>query len=148
MPDGLNGVGLVEYSADGTSWTSIMEYVGAVRVAGGELQDGEFHVFGLEYPVVTIGKFSAYQITMRMLYTDTAADPFRTLRGRYAAKSKTYFRWAYTKAESPAMTHLYEVYGYITSFPVPEADGQSADPIGADLLVRADTITEEDVALT
>lgn len=67
-------------SPDETTWTELSGFGTLVGVDGGERIVDGVHVFDADAPLVSGGKRQIATLTVRYVYTETAADPFDVLR--------------------------------------------------------------------
>lgn len=67
-------------SADNSNWTDVSGHGASVAVSGGERTVGSQATFSGDTPIVSGGKRNATQVTVRYVYTETAAEPFEILR--------------------------------------------------------------------
>lgn len=86
----------VEYSTNGTAWTSLSGSTIAVEGVEQTRMHGEAYTFDGDSPIITKGKREPMEITFRYIYTETAGEAFETIRAAWEADGGTdlYFRWS------------------------------------------------------
>ena len=140
----------VEVSLNGSSWTDISGVAATVEVSGGEAQIGEQMTADGEYAIVTPGnKIGAYDITCRVVYTETTAMGWKTVSSRFYGTAKTIaVRWSPAGGQSTEQSFTTSLAGAaaavvpIVSCNPPALDASSGDPALFEFSVRSPAIYE------
>lgn len=128
----------VEISANGTSWTSLSDYVTMVEVPEQTRMTGVGYTFGADVGVVTAGKREPMEVTIRGLYSEGASDAYRTVRSYFSASGGTviYFRYspkgigASGRSVFTASNDAATAGGCVVSkWKFPDVDAGAADPV-------------------
>lgn len=133
----------VQYSANGSSWSSDMSGSGCkVTVGDGSRMSGAKYTFDGDVAIVTYGKREPIEITFAMVYTEGASDPYKTLRDLHEAEDGTaiYMRWI---PKGLTVSNFVNTVGpvKITNWKDPEVDAESGDPLLFEFTVVAPSIT-------
>lgn len=144
----------VEISTNGITWIDISRAATTVTPSGGEQQTGEqFTAEGTVPVVIGANKISATTLEVNILYTETGAEPFQTVYGRYTGVDKSIFlryapkglgsgnkRYVCTNnANSPIAVPI------ISCLP-PEVDAGTGDPAMASFSVMTPKLFQETMA--
>ena len=101
---------------------------------------GEAYTFDGNYAITTLGKFEPIEVTVNILYTETAGEAWMSARTLFEGRTSTKLKWLPLGAASGADT--YETgTGYITSIDYPPVDASSAGPIMVSFTLRVPSIT-------
>lgn len=86
----------VEYSTNGTAWTSLSGSTTSVEDFEQDRMTGETYTFDGDSAIITKGKREPMEITFRFVYTETAGEAFEVIRAAWEADGGTdlYFRWS------------------------------------------------------
>jgi len=85
--------GALEVSTDGSTWTDISGYSCAVEWDGFERHVGEAQPYDDDAPVVAVGKRQPGTMTVRVAYTEGAADVFKTAWDAWQNNSQLQLRY-------------------------------------------------------
>ena len=102
---------------------------------------GEAYTFDGNYAITTIGKYEPVEVTVNILYTETANEAWQLARTLFEARTATQVKWLPLGAASGADSYETKTVGYITSIDYPPVDASSAGPIMVSFTVRAPGIT-------
>lgn len=84
---------LIEYSANGsTGWASWNSFVQEINPSGGDVETVEFRAFGDEIPDILSGKTGTQKATLKVIYTEAAAEPGDILYTAQTTKVGIYLR--------------------------------------------------------
>lgn len=102
---------------------------------------GEAYTFDGNYAVLSDGKFEPVEVTVNILYTETAGEAFQLARAIFEGKTATQIKWLPLGSTSGADQYETKTVGKITSFDYPAIDASSAGPVMVSFTVRAPGIT-------
>jgi len=102
---------------------------------------GDAYTFDGNFALTTIGKYEPVEVTVNILYTETAAEAFQSVRALFEARTATQLKWLPLGAASGADQYETRTVGYITSMNYPPIDASSAGPVMVSFTVRAPGIT-------
>ena len=102
---------------------------------------GDAYTFDGNYGIITVGKYEPVEVTVNILYTETAAEAFQSVRALFEARTATQLKWLPLGAASGADQYETKTVGYITSMDYPPIDASSAGPVMVSFTVRAPGIT-------
>lgn len=102
---------------------------------------GEAYTFDGNYAITTVGKYEPVEVTVNILYTETAAEAWQLVRTLFEARTATQVKWLPLGAASGADQYETKTVGYITSIDYPPVDASSAGPVMVSFTVRAPGIT-------
>lgn len=130
--------GDVEYSTNGTSWTSLSGSTTSVEDTTQTRMSGETYSLDGDTALITYGKREPMELTFKSVYTETSGEAFEAIRALFEAGTLTYFRWspkgigASGRFVFTTANGLGAAAGYkITEFTYPGLDATSGDPIMA-----------------
>ena len=140
----------LEVSVDASTWIDISGEAATVEVGGGESQVGEQMTADGEYAIVTAGqKIAPYDITCRVVYTETTAMSWKTVSARFYGAAKTIaVRWSPAGGGSGKQQFSTSLAGAaaavvpIVSCNPPALDASSGDPALFEFSVRSPAIWE------
>jgi hypothetical protein len=140
---------IVEVSTNGTTWTNISGTANKVEVAPMTVQSGMAHTLEGGYPIVRVGKYEPTEITLTLVYTETASEGYALLHAQRDLPGRPwYFRytpfgydgnWRYKSADSNGNT----APARITSFPLPPVDASDAKPAMVVIKMQATQLVRE-----
>ena len=102
---------------------------------------GDAYTFDGNFGIITVGKYEPVEVTVNILYTETAAEAFQSVRALFEARTATQLKWLPLGAASGADQYETRTVGYITSMNYPPIDASSAGPVMVSFTVRAPGIT-------
>ena len=102
---------------------------------------GDAYTFDGNFGIITVGKYEPVEVTVNILYTETAAEAFQSVRALFEARTATQLKWLPLGAASGADQYETKTVGYITSMDYPPIDASSAGPVMVSFTVRAPGIT-------
>ena len=102
---------------------------------------GDAYTFDGNFAITTVGKYEPVEVTVNILYTETAAEAFQSVRALFEARTATQLKWLPLGAASGADQYETKSVGYITSMDYPPIDASSAGPVMVSFTVRAPGIT-------
>jgi hypothetical protein len=102
---------------------------------------GEAYTFDGNYALTTVGKYEPVEVKVNIIYTETAAEAFQSVRALFEARTATQLKWLPAGAASGADQYETKTIGYITAMDYPPIDSTSAGPIMVSFTVRAPGIT-------
>ena len=98
---------------------------------------GEAYTFDGNFAITTIGKYEPVEVTVNIVYTETASEAWQLVRALFEGRTATQVKWVPLGAASGADTYETKTVGYITSIDYPPIDASSAGPIMVSFTVRA-----------
>ena len=113
----------------------------SIDVTTATVVTGEAYTFDGNYALTTVGKYEPVEVKVNILYTETAAEAFQSVRALFEARTATQLKWLPLGAASGADQYETRTVGYITAMDYPPIDASSAGPIMVSFTVRAPGIT-------
>jgi hypothetical protein len=113
----------------------------SVDVVNATVTTGEAYTFDGNYAITTVGKYEPVEVTVNIVYSETASEAFQLARAIFEARTATQIKWLPLGAASGADQYETKTVGYITAFDYPPIDASSAGPIMVSFTVRAPGIT-------
>lgn len=113
----------------------------SIDVTTATVVTGEAYTFDGNYALTTVGKYEPVEVKVNILYTETAAEAFQSVRALFEARTATQLKWLPLGAASGADQYETKTIGYITAMDYPPIDSSSAGPIMVSFTVRAPGIT-------
>jgi len=113
----------------------------SIDVVTASVVTGDAYTFDGNFALTTIGKYEPVEVTVNILYTETAAEAFQSVRALFEARTATQLKWLPLGAASGADQYETKTVGYITSLDYPPIDASSAGPVMVSFTVRAPGIT-------
>lgn len=132
--------GKLEYSLNGSSYDEISGEANSVAVSGGERQTGEAYTFEGDVAIITKGKRQPQDVSVNLIYTETAGNPYEDLRTAYEAGNNIWVRWSPAGGNSGDKT--YTATGPITSCPPPVGESGSPDAVLITFVVRTPEVVD------
>lgn len=140
---------VVEVSTNGTSWTNISGSTNKVEVSPQTVDSGMAATLEGQYKIVRSGKKNPVEITVTILYTETASEAATILEGqRSVAGNPLYFRYTpggyngdyrWKAADSNGNT----VPARVTEFPFVSADAENGGPALMTFKLQATQLVRE-----
>jgi len=121
--DGLK----LEISTDASTWTDVSGYATVVEPGGVTRARGEAYNFADDSGVPTTGKIQVRDITVTILYSEGASDPWARMRAAIDADIPYYMRWSPQGGHSGDRLFTSDA-GKFTEVPDPGGDVATADP--------------------
>jgi hypothetical protein len=113
----------------------------SIDVTTATVVTGEAYTFDGNYALTTVGKYEPVEVKVNILYTETAAEAFQSVRALFEARTATQLKWLPLGAASGADQYETKTVGYITAMDYPPIDASSAGPLMVSFTVRAPGIT-------
>lgn len=135
----------VEYSTNYSTYTDLSGGATSISVNGGDRISGEAYTFDGETPVITVGKMTPAEITVKSLYVSVSTGHFAIMSDMKAKATPLNVRWAYDTATTGSWRFT-TATGFLTSAPPPAADAASGDPLAFEWTIKVGTIAEAVVA--
>ena len=142
--DGTTAASHLDNAVCTFAWTDISGFANEVTVSGGDRATGEAFTFDGDTPIVTAGKRSALDVTVKAVYTEGVAEPQEMIRAAYEAGSVVNVQWmpkGNTQNNFRYATHG----GYVTSHAYPSGSASSADAVPLTFTIKVETITKSAV---
>lgn len=128
--------GDVEYSTNGTAWTSISGSITSVEDTTQTRMSGETYTLDGDTALITYGKREPMELTFKAVYTEQSGEAFEVVRALFEAGTAVYFRWSpkgigasgrfvFTTANGTGAAAGFK----ITEFTYPGQDATSGDPV-------------------
>ena len=87
---------------------------------------GEAYTFDGNFALTTVGKYEPVEVKVNIIYTETAAEAFQSVRALFEARTATQLKWLPAGATSGADQYETKTVGYITAMDYPPIDSTSA----------------------
>lgn len=113
----------------------------SIDVTTATVVTGEAYTFDGNYALTTVGKYEPVEVKVNIIYTETAAEAFQSVRALFEARTATQLKWLPLGAASGADQYETKTVGYITAMDYPPIDASSAGPLMVSFTVRAPGIT-------
>ena len=113
----------------------------SIDVTNATVVTGEAYTFDGNFALTTVGKYEPVEVKVNILYTETAAEAFQSVRALFEARTATTLKWLPLGSASGADQYETKSVGYITAMDYPPIDSTSAGPIMVSFTVRAPGIT-------
>jgi hypothetical protein len=86
----------VEYSSNGSAWTSLSGSTTSIEGVEQERISGEAYTFDGDTAIIGKGKRAPIEVTINFIYTEAAGEAFEVIRAAFEADGGTdlYFRWS------------------------------------------------------
>lgn len=120
---------------DSPSYVDISGSSQSIDAVTAEIDSSETQTFDGDHPIILMGKFMKTEITVNILYTETANEAFDLVHTLWANKTATKVKWIPSGAGGVAMESL--ATGYIKSVNFPAIDASSADAVMASFVLVA-----------
>ena len=145
----------IEVSTDGSSWVDLCGQATNVDPGDPEHMVGEQMVACSDYAIISpSNKIGPREITVSVVYTETAAEGFETVYDRFVGADKSlYLRWSpaggangdkqFTTSDAAGSA---AAPGYITSCTIPTQDASTADPALFTFTVKASSVIVADIS--
>jgi len=145
--------GLIEVSANGSSWTDISGSTNKVEAPSQDADTGEAATLDGQYMIGATGKFKPLDISVTVLYTEVADEAYDFIKTQAAIDGRPlYLRWSPAGGEVGDQRFFTAnaagvlAAGSIASMPFPGADAAQAAPTVLMFKVRATTLGEETIS--
>jgi hypothetical protein len=113
----------------------------SIDVTTATVVTGEAYTFDGNFALTTVGKYEPVEVKVNIIYTETAAEAFQSVRALFEARTATQLKWLPAGAASGADQYETRTIGYITAMDYPPIDASSAGPLMVSFTVRAPGIT-------
>lgn len=132
---------VIEYSTNGSSWTAISGYGNKLEDTSQARKTGYTYTFDGDTAIITAGKREPLKIKLSFVYSEGGSEPFETLRALFEAATPIYIRWS-AKAAVTGNRRYTSDPGYISEWPYPSIDAESADAILSQLTFETPKVTD------
>jgi hypothetical protein len=133
----------IEYSSDNSTWVDISGSTNKVDVSPQDRNVGAQFTFDGDGAVLTYGKRQPLDVTVTIIYTETAStEGFELLRARHETENgaAVYLRWA--PIQTGTGHNEYNTgSAKLASFQYPPVDAASGDPIITTFTIRTPNLT-------
>ena len=109
----------------------------SIDAVNATIVSGEAYTFDGNYAIITVGKYEPVEVTCNIIYTETAAEAFQSVRALFEAKTATKLKWLPNGVASGADQYETMATGYITALDYPPIDATSAGPIMVSFTITA-----------
>jgi hypothetical protein len=113
----------------------------SIDVTTATVVTGEAYTFDGNFALTTVGKYEPVEVKVNIIYTETAAEAFQSVRALFEARTATTLKWLPNGATAGADQYETKSIGYITAMDYPPIDASSAGPLMVSFTVRAPGIT-------
>jgi hypothetical protein len=121
-------------------WNEISGTVNAIEVSGGDRITGEAYTAEGETAIVLFGKIEPYDVTGRIVYSETTAEAFVDLEALYAAGTDLKLSWAPGGWATGNLLYRTTTTNLV-NFAYPGGDVEAGDPILIEFGVRCNDIS-------
>ena len=135
----------IEVSTNNTTWTNITGQANAISVDGGERMTEDLFYFGQDTGEIVTGPREPLEVTVKVVYLESATGAFETVRQAYEAGSSLYVRWSPQGGAAGNFQFATDA-GVVTSFGYPTGEAGSADPLMCEFTLRTPKITKSVIA--
>lgn len=128
--------------SDCTPWINVSGSVNAIPAPAQTKMVGEEYTFAGDGALVEIGKMEPFDITVRIVYTETDGEAYQLERDQFllgACQGRMCLYWS--PGGGAGDLEYVTNYAPITSHQWPEVDAGAAGPIMAEFTLRVSTIT-------
>jgi len=130
----------VEYSEDGATWEEVSSKTASVEASGGDRRTGEVGVFGADSDVIGVGARQPVEVTVRLVFENSAVGFWQTIWDAYEDNSDIYFRW-YPAGGADGDLGMQSNAGRIVRPPWPaQGDATNAAPLTSEFMFRTDEV--------
>mgnify|MGYP000957837299 CR=1 FL=1 len=119
---------VIEYSTNGSSWTAISGYGNKLEDTSQARKTGYTYTFDGDTAIITVGKREPLKLKLSFVYSEGSSEPFQVLRALFEAGTALYLRWT-AKAAVSGNRRFTTDLGYISEWPYPDINAESADAI-------------------
>jgi hypothetical protein len=109
----------------------------SIDVTTATVVTGEAYTFDGNFALTTVGKYEPVEVKVNILYTETAAEAFQSVRALFEARTATQLKWLPGGAASGSDQYETKTVGYVTAMDYPPIDASSAGPVMVSFTVRA-----------
>lgn len=102
---------------------------------------GEAYTLDTDYAITTVGKREPVEVTVNIVYTETAAEAWLTVQDAFVQNQTVQLKWLPKGSASGADQYETATDSRITSLNYAPIDASSAGPIMCQFVVRSSTIT-------
>ena len=134
----------IELSANGSAWTDVSGFANSVSVDGGERAISEFFTSDGNTPILTAGKRSSLEVTVKAVYTEAGSDPYAMAIAAYEGNTALYVRWS-PKGGLSTNFQFTTALGHVLKPVYPTGAADSADAIAIEVAIKTATITKSAV---
>lgn len=131
----------IEISTNGSSWTAISGFTNSLQVGGGERAMGEFFTGDADYPIVTSGKRSMIELTVKVVYSEGAGEAFSVVLDAYQNNTNIWLRWS-PAGGTTGQFQFTTGKGWVTAPAFPGGSYDSADAVAIEFGVKTLTVTK------
>lgn len=136
----------VEFSVNGSAWTDISGSTSVVEAPDQSGMSGEAYTFTGETAVVTAGKTEPAEITVKIVYSETAGEAFEVVRAQFQVAGRAgYLRWS-PRGGTTGQFQYTTAAGVLTALTWPGTDAGDGKPIACGFKLKVPSITKSVVA--
>jgi hypothetical protein len=123
---------VVEISKDNTEWTNISGTFNSIDISGGERDTGEVYTAEGDMPIVGAGKMKMTKCKLKVVYTESQTEAWRTFFDAYTDGTDVYLRYA-PKGNDSGNLRFTSGKGFVTAPVYPTGDVAEAKPVLCEL---------------
>lgn len=109
----------------------------SIDVTTATVVTGDAYTFDGNFAITTVGKYEPVEVKVNILYTETAAEAFQSVRALFENRTATQLKWLPGGAASGSDQYETKTVGYVTAMDYPPIDASSAGPVMVSFTVRA-----------
>jgi hypothetical protein len=138
---GMTGAAATVSILVSASYVDISGSSQSIDVTTATVVTGEAYTFDGNFALTTVGKYEPVEVKVNIIYTETAAEAFQSVRALFEGRTATTLKWLPNGATVGADQYETKTTGYITAMDYPPIDASSAGPLMVSFTVRAPGIT-------
>ena len=109
----------------------------SIDVTTATVVTGDAYTFDGNFAITMVGKYEPVEVKVNILYTETAAEAFQSVRALFEGRTATQLKWLPGGAASGSDQYETRTVGYVTAMDYPPIDASSAGPVMVSFTVRA-----------
>ena len=125
-------------------WVDASGWGSSVAVDGGDRQTGWAYTFDGDVAVGGVGKREPRTVTIRTIYTEGAADPWKYAWDAYRNNQIMQVRWSPKGGDANEKRYTTDAtYSFVKNCPPPGGEAGSGDPMAVEIVVETADITQD-----
>ncbi len=125
----ITGIDATIYvSTDDVTYTDISGTANSWSIKGGDRKAGDLHVLGADTPIVKTGKLQMVDVTLKVVYSEIAAEGADLINGYVSANTPVYLRLR-PKGDGVGNWQFKGGPGYFLTPSIPSVDAGNEKPV-------------------